>query len=373
MLTFCGSLTPANGVSNRFARTGASCCCGGRHGKTRPRALLCKNVGTLSGSERRLTLKASMHRIGHGFDLHRLEPGLPLILGGVRLEHDRGSAAHSDGDAVYHAVTDAILGALALPDIGQMFPDSDPQWKGASSDVFMKAAGALMQQRGYQIANLDVTVILERPKLAPHKEQIRQNIAGTLGLPLEQVNLKAKTHEKVDSIGENRSIGCHAVVLLERLTSTSTSDMPAETVESKADRGTDSCSRAQSEWKQGVFGALTATLERVQEVIQSRRGADPESSWTAKLFSKGRHKIAQKVGEEALEVALDAVQDRPERVVEESADLLYHLLVLWADIGIQPVEVAAELEKREGKSGVKEKMKRNERKEASEQNNLLPS
>ncbi|KAK4529307.1 hypothetical protein CCYA_CCYA01G0164 [Cyanidiococcus yangmingshanensis] len=362
-------LTPLGRVASWSNQVDGSLYCRARRTTNKALVPLRYATGAASLSEQSSrALKATMHRIGHGFDLHRLEPGLPLILGGVRLEHDRGSAAHSDGDAIYHAVTDAILGALALPDIGQMFPDSDPQWKGASSDVFMEAAGGLMQQRGYRVANLDVTVILERPKLAPHKEQIRQNIAKLLGLPLEQVNLKAKTHEKVDSIGENRSVGCHAVVLLER---TTMAGNLSETTQNTMMNDVNSHPESSEEWKEGVFDTLSATLERVYGVIQSRRGANPEASWTAKLFSKGRHKIAQKVGEEALEVALDAVQNRSERVVEESADLLYHLLVLWADMGIQPAQVAAELEKREGKSGLQEKMKRNERKDETRLEDML--
>ncbi|XP_020517285.1 2-C-methyl-D-erythritol 2,4-cyclodiphosphate synthase, chloroplastic isoform X2 [Amborella trichopoda] len=132
-------------------------------------------------------------RVGHGFDLHRLEPGLPLIIGGINIPHDRGCEAHSDGDVLLHCVVDAILGALGLPDIGQIFPDSDPKWRGAESSVFMREA---------------------RPKLSPHKESIRANLCELLGADPSVVNLKAKTHEKVDSLGENRSIAAHTVVLL---------------------------------------------------------------------------------------------------------------------------------------------------------------
>jgi 2-C-methyl-D-erythritol 2,4-cyclodiphosphate synthase len=154
------------------------------------------------------------NRIGHGYDLHRLEEGHPLIVGGVTLEHDRGCVGHSDGDVVYHAVTDAILGALCQPDIGQLFPDDDPLWKGADSTVFVEEAAKIMRTAGYEVGNIDVTVILQKPKLSPHKDTIRQNLAVLLGLPLDRVNLKGKTHEKVDSLGENRSIACHVVVLL---------------------------------------------------------------------------------------------------------------------------------------------------------------
>nr|AMJ39466.1 2-C-methyl-D-erythritol 2,4-cyclodiphosphate synthase [Bixa orellana] len=155
-------------------------------------------------------------RVGHGFDLHRLEPGYPLIIGGIDIPHDRGCEAHSDGDVLLHCVVDAILGALGLPDIGQIFPDSDPKWKGAPSSVFIKEAVRLMHEAGYEIGNLDATLILQRPKLSPHKEAIRTNLSQLLGADPSVVNLKAKTHEKVDSLGENRSIAAHTVILLMR-------------------------------------------------------------------------------------------------------------------------------------------------------------
>ena len=153
-------------------------------------------------------------RIGHGFDLHRLEEGVPLVIAGETLSHDRGCVGHSDGDVVYHAVTDAILGALCLPDIGQLFPDNDPEWEGADSTIFVEAAVEKMVAAGYAVGNIDVTIILQRPKLSPHKDKMRKNLAGLLGVALEQVNVKGKTHEKVDSLGENRSIACHVAVLL---------------------------------------------------------------------------------------------------------------------------------------------------------------
>ncbi|KAI5655414.1 hypothetical protein M9H77_32601 [Catharanthus roseus] len=155
-------------------------------------------------------------RVGHGFDLHRLEPGYPLIIGGINIPHDRGCEAHSDGDVLLHCVVDAILGALGLPDIGQIFPDTDPKWKGAPSSVFIKEAVRLMDEAGYELGNLDATLILQRPKVSPHKEAIRQNLCQLLGADPCVVNLKAKTHEKVDSLGENRSIAAHTVVLLMR-------------------------------------------------------------------------------------------------------------------------------------------------------------
>lgn len=155
-------------------------------------------------------------RVGHGFDLHRLEPGYSLIIGGVNIPHDRGCEAHSDGDVLLHCVVDAILGALGLPDIGQIFPDNDPKWKGAASSVFIKEAVRLMDEAGYELGNLDATLILQKPKLSPHKETIRANLCELLGADTSVVNLKAKTHEKVDSLGENRSIAAHTVVLLMR-------------------------------------------------------------------------------------------------------------------------------------------------------------
>lgn len=153
-------------------------------------------------------------RIGHGFDLHRLEEGRPLVIGGVTFEHDRGAAGHSDGDVVYHAVTDAILGAVGQPDIGQLFPDSDPQWQGADSRVFVAEADRLMRQAGYVVGNLDVTVICQRPKLGDHKQQICHHLAVLLGCAETEINIKGKTHEHVDALGENRAIACHALVLL---------------------------------------------------------------------------------------------------------------------------------------------------------------
>lgn len=153
-------------------------------------------------------------RVGHGFDLHRLEPGHDLIVGGLKLDHDRGCVAHSDGDVLYHAVTDAILGALGQDDIGQLFPDNDPKWDGADSAIFLREARKRMSSAGFCIGNLDCTVILQRPKLGPHKDAIKTNLAELLRCDVSQVNVKAKTHEKVDSIGEGRAIACHVVVVL---------------------------------------------------------------------------------------------------------------------------------------------------------------
>lgn len=159
-------------------------------------------------------------RIGHGYDLHRLAPttagGQPLILGGVILDSPIGPVAHSDGDALLHAITDAVLGALGLPDIGQLFPDSDPTWKGAASDRFVAEALRRARADGWWVANLDATVILERPRLGPHKDEIRRSVARITGVDESRVNVKGKTHEGVDAVGEGRAIEVHAVVLLAR-------------------------------------------------------------------------------------------------------------------------------------------------------------
>ncbi|GAB5035274.1 2-c-methyl-d-erythritol cyclodiphosphate synthase [Nannochloropsis oceanica] len=156
-------------------------------------------------------------RIGHGFDIHRLEPGLPLVIGGVKIDFEKGSAAHSDGDALYHSVTDAILGAIGMPDIGQLFPDNDPKWKGANSSAFLKEAHRLMTLRGYKIGNVDVTLILQKPKVMGIKPQMKENVVSLLQTTPDRVNIKARTHENVDSVGESRSWVVHVVILLEKV------------------------------------------------------------------------------------------------------------------------------------------------------------
>lgn len=159
-------------------------------------------------------------RVGHGYDLHRLEPlppagnGRPLVLGGVRLEHEAGPISHSDGDALYHAITDSLLGAISHPDIGQLFPDTDPRHDAQDSGVFLMEAVRRVRMGGWVVVNLDATVILERPKLSPHKEAMRGNIARHLGVTPDRVNVKGKTHERVDAVGEGRAVEVHVVVLL---------------------------------------------------------------------------------------------------------------------------------------------------------------
>jgi 2-C-methyl-D-erythritol 2,4-cyclodiphosphate synthase len=158
----------------------------------------------------------SQIRTGLGWDVHRLASGRPLILGGVRVESDFGLEGHSDADVLAHAVTDAILGAASLGDIGMHFPDSDPRWKGCDSLVFLRHAQQLAADRGFRIVNVDSTVILERPKLKDYRQPIRERLAQTLGLELECVSVKFKTAEKVGPVGEGRSAEAQAIVTLER-------------------------------------------------------------------------------------------------------------------------------------------------------------
>ena len=155
-------------------------------------------------------------RVGSGHDTHRLAEGRPLILGGVIIPHAKGLVGHSDADAVLHAVTDALLGAAALGDIGDAYPDTDPKWKGADSRDFLKETIAKLNQLGWKPVNVDVTIFAEEPKLGPVKSAIKSSLAHLLGVPADCVNVKAKTGEKVGHIGRGEAIGCHAVVLIER-------------------------------------------------------------------------------------------------------------------------------------------------------------
>ncbi len=155
-----------------------------------------------------------MNRIGMGYDSHRLVADRPLILGGVRVEHDRGLAGHSDADAVLHAITDAILGAIAAGDIGELFPDTDPQWAGADSRVFLRRAVSLAAQGGYRVGNCDVTIIAQQPKLSPYKPQMQAAIAKILGVDVAAVSVKAKTNDGMGPIGRGEGIAVMAAVLL---------------------------------------------------------------------------------------------------------------------------------------------------------------
>ncbi len=154
-------------------------------------------------------------RIGFGNDIHRLEKGKKLILGGVEISDAIGAVGHSDADCLTHAVTDAILGALALGDIGSFFSDKDNQWKNADSFLFLRYTVGLMKEKGFRVGNLDSVINLERPKLRPFIEQMRENLATALEIEVERVSIKAKTGEKVDAVGENRAIKAEAIVLLE--------------------------------------------------------------------------------------------------------------------------------------------------------------
>ncbi|MDZ7638864.1 MAG: 2-C-methyl-D-erythritol 2,4-cyclodiphosphate synthase [Bryobacterales bacterium] len=153
-------------------------------------------------------------RVGLGWDTHRLKEGRPLILGGVEIPADLGLDGHSDADILLHAITDALLGALALGDIGMHFPDTDPRWKGANSREFLEHAHFLVKERGFLVANLDTTVILQRPKLKDFRLPIRENVSRLLGLDVEQVSVKFKTAEQVGPVGEGLSAEAQAVVLL---------------------------------------------------------------------------------------------------------------------------------------------------------------
>jgi 2-C-methyl-D-erythritol 2,4-cyclodiphosphate synthase len=155
-------------------------------------------------------------RIGTGLDVHAFGPGDHVVLGGVRIAHDRGLIAHSDGDVVIHALCDAIFGALALGDIGTHFPPTDARWRDADSRDFLRHAAMLVRQAGYVLGNADVTVITEAPRLTPHVQAMRENLAADLGAPLDRVSIKATTTERLGFIGRGEGIAAQASVLLER-------------------------------------------------------------------------------------------------------------------------------------------------------------
>jgi 2-C-methyl-D-erythritol 2,4-cyclodiphosphate synthase len=154
-------------------------------------------------------------RIGIGHDTHRLVAGRPLILGGVRIDHDLGLVGHSDADVVMHAVADALLGAAALGDIGEHFPDTDPKWEGVPGDRLLGEVVRRVAEAGWRLVNCDVIVHAQRPKLLSHKPAMRENVARVLGLDLGAVNIKAKTGEHVGPVGREEAIQCEAVVLVE--------------------------------------------------------------------------------------------------------------------------------------------------------------
>jgi len=164
----------------------------------------------LSGSAQ----PARTGRAGTGYDLHRLVEGRPLVIGGVTIPFEKGPLGHSDGDVACHAATDAILGAASLGDIGRHFPDTDPKWKGADSLVFLREAARIVREHGYEVANLDITVVLERPKIKDAIDEMRQRIAGAIDTSADRISLKGKTNEGMDAVGRGEAIAAHAVALL---------------------------------------------------------------------------------------------------------------------------------------------------------------
>ena len=162
----------------------------------------------------RARVRGTVPRIGTGYDLHRLVEGRPLIIGGVEIPCDRGALGHSDADVACHAATDAVLGAACLGDIGRHFPDTDPRWQGASSIVLLRESVSMVRRAGFEVENLDVVVVLERPKIAPHLAAMREGLAQAVGIPVDRVSVKGKTNEGVDAVGRGEAIAAHAVCLL---------------------------------------------------------------------------------------------------------------------------------------------------------------
>lgn len=156
-------------------------------------------------------------RIGHGYDVHRLVPGRKLMLGGVEIPGELGTLGHSDGDAPLHALIDAMLGACAMGDIGKLFPDGDDAYLDIDSKILLKRAADLLRERGYEISNADVTIILQRPKLAPHIEEMRRVIALEAGVPGDRISVKATTEEKLGFTGSSEGVAAHAVVLMQEI------------------------------------------------------------------------------------------------------------------------------------------------------------
>ncbi len=155
-------------------------------------------------------------RTGLGWDVHRIITGRPMIIGGISIDAEFGLEGHSDADILLHAITDALLGAAALGDIGMHFPDTDPRWKGADSAQFLQHAAGMVRERGYTLVNVDTTVILERPKLKDYRQPMRERVAQILGLDVDRVSVKFKTAEKVGPVGEGRSAEAQALVTLSR-------------------------------------------------------------------------------------------------------------------------------------------------------------
>jgi 2-C-methyl-D-erythritol 2,4-cyclodiphosphate synthase len=153
-------------------------------------------------------------RIGHGFDVHALAEGLPLIIGGIKIEHTKGCVAHSDGDVAIHAICDALLGALALGDIGKLFPDTSAEFKGIDSKILLRRVCDVINEKGYKISNIDCTIAMQRPKLRPHIDNMRQTMADVMGLDVDRVSVKATTTEKLGFEGREEGVSVDAVALL---------------------------------------------------------------------------------------------------------------------------------------------------------------
>lgn len=156
-------------------------------------------------------------RIGHGYDVHKLVSGRKCIIGGVDIPHETGLLGHSDADVLLHAVMDALLGAAALGDIGHLFPDNDPKYKGADSLVLLREVGRVLQTNGWVLSNLDATILAQAPKMAPHILQMRQNIADAFGVSIDQISVKATTEEGLGFTGAKEGIAAHAVCLIDKL------------------------------------------------------------------------------------------------------------------------------------------------------------
>ncbi len=154
-------------------------------------------------------------RVGIGYDIHALVKGRPFLLGGVRVTHSKGPAGHSDGDVLYHAIVDALLGAAGMGDIGEHFPDTDPRYKGTNSLLFIRKVREILRRGRFKIVNIDSVLLAEEPKLGPYKQKIRSNVAKALGIPASRVNVKAKTKEGFGAIGKKQAVACYAVASLE--------------------------------------------------------------------------------------------------------------------------------------------------------------
>ena len=151
-------------------------------------------------------------RIGQGYDLHRLVTDRDLIIGGVKIPHEKGLLGHSDADVLVHSIIDAVFGSIADGDIGRHFPDTDPKFKGADSILLLSEAGKILKNKGFKIVNIDSTIIIQKPKMAPHIDKMRQNIANALGLPMSDISVKAKTNEGMDAAGKEEAVQAYAVI-----------------------------------------------------------------------------------------------------------------------------------------------------------------